>query len=126
MRSSPIHSSRCGAADADAWARPCTVPLPRPMMLSIRTTASDGVELHWEESGAGTPILFVHEFAGDHRSWAPQVRHFASKHRCIIYAARGYPPSDVPREVDAYSQARAADDALGVLDAAGAEIAHVV
>jgi pimeloyl-ACP methyl ester carboxylesterase len=97
-------------------------------MLSIvpRATASDGVGLHWEESGSGTPILFAHEFAGDHRSWAPQVRHFARSHRCITYAARGYPPSDVPRDVSSYSQARAVEDAAAVLDAAGAANAHVV
>jgi len=91
-----------------------------------RATASDGVGLHWEESGSGTPILFVHEFAGDHRSWAPQVRHFAKSHRCITYAARGYPPSDVPRDVSSYSQARAMEDAVSVLDAAHAGKAHVV
>ncbi len=91
-----------------------------------RATASDGIGLHWEESGSGTPILFVHEFAGDHRSWAPQVRHFAKSHRCIIYAARGYPPSDVPRDVSSYAQARAVEDAVSVLDAARAGKAHVV
>ena len=91
-----------------------------------RATASDGVGLHWEESGSGTPILFVHEFAGDHRSWAPQVRHFAKSHRCITYAARGYPPSDVPRDVSSYAQARAVEDAVSVLDAARAGKAHVV
>ncbi len=82
--------------------------------------------LHWEESGEGMPILFIHEFAGDHRSWAPQVRHFVHSHRCVTYAARGYPPSEVPRPVSSYSQARAVEDAVSVLDAAGAERAHVV
>src|SRR5204862_130710 len=86
-------------------------------MLSIvpRATASDGVGLQWEESGSGTPILFVHEFAGDHRSWVPQVSHFAKSHRCITYAARGYPPSDVPRDVSSYSQARAGRTPLLIL-----------
>jgi pimeloyl-ACP methyl ester carboxylesterase len=97
-------------------------------MLSIvpRATSSDGVGLHWEDSGSGTPILFVHEFAGDHRSWAPQVRHFAKSHRCIAYAARGYPPSDVPPDVLSYSQALAVEDAVSVLDSAHAGKAHVV
>jgi pimeloyl-ACP methyl ester carboxylesterase len=31
----------------------------------------DGVQLHYEETGSGTPLVFVHEFAGDHRSWEP-------------------------------------------------------
>src|SRR4029079_19207505 len=36
----------------------------------------DGVRLYYEEAGSGTPLIFVHEFAGDHRSWEPQMRHF--------------------------------------------------
>jgi pimeloyl-ACP methyl ester carboxylesterase len=93
-------------------------------MPTART--SDGVALHYQEAGGGVPLLFVHEFAGDHRSWAPQVAHFGRSHRCIVYAARGYPPSGVPAELAAYSQARAVEDAVAVLDAAGVQAAHVV
>ena len=79
----------------------------------------DGVKLHYEETGSGTPIVFVHEFGGDHRSWEPQVRHFSRRYRCIAYNARGYPPSDVPEDFERYSQARARDDIRCVLDALG-------
>ena len=89
-------------------------------------TTDDGVNLHYEETGAGTPIVFVHEFAGDQRSWEPQVRHFARRYRCITYNARGYPPSDVPEDVSRYSQERARDDILSVLDALKLDRAHVV
>jgi pimeloyl-ACP methyl ester carboxylesterase len=88
--------------------------------------AGDGVALHAESTGAGMPVLFIHEFAGDHRSWEPQVRYFSGGYRCITYAARGYPPSDVPADPAAYSQARAVADAVAVLDGLGAERAHVV
>ena len=70
-------------------------------------TAEDGVKLYYEEAGSGFPLVFVHEFAGDHRSWEPQIRFFSRFHRCIVYGARGYPPSDVPEDVTKYSQARA-------------------
>jgi len=86
----------------------------------------DGVQLHYEESGGGAPLVFVHEFAGDARSWEPQLRHFARFYRCIAYNARGYPPSDVPEDVERYSQARACDDIRAVLDALKLERAHVV
>ena len=86
----------------------------------------DGVALHAEATGAGTPLLFIHEFAGDHRSWEPQVRYFSGAYRCITYAARGYPPSGVPADPAAYSQARAVADAVAVLDGLGVELAHVV
>jgi pimeloyl-ACP methyl ester carboxylesterase len=86
----------------------------------------DGVKLYVESAGSGAPLLFIHEFAGDHRSWEPQVRYFSRSYRCITYAARGYPPSDVPGDPYAYSQQRAAADAVAVLDALGAGAAHVV
>lgn len=68
----------------------------------------------------------MHEFAGSHWSWEPQVSAFARRYRCITFAARGYPPSDVPPSVDSYSQERAADDIVAVMDAAGAGSAHLV
>ena len=89
-------------------------------------TASDGCRLHVEEHGSGAPLLFIHEFAGDHRSWEPQVAHFRARHRCVVYAARGYPPSEVPEDIEAYSQERAVEDALAVLDALAIERADVV
>jgi pimeloyl-ACP methyl ester carboxylesterase len=92
----------------------------------MKARSSDGVELYYEEHGNGSPLLFVHEFAGDHRSWAPQVRRFAPAYRCITYSARGYPPSAVPTDLAAYSQANAVEDAVAVLDAADAKTAHVV
>jgi pimeloyl-ACP methyl ester carboxylesterase len=89
-------------------------------------TTDDGIRLHYEESGTGTPVIFVHEFAGDHRAWETQMRHFGQRYRAITYAARGYPPSDVPPDPAQYSQARAADDIAAVLDACGIDKAHVV
>jgi len=68
----------------------------------------------------------VHEFAGDYRTWEPQVRHFSRRYRCITYNARGYPPSDVPADVERYSQQRARDDIRSVLDALGIQRAHIV
>ncbi len=64
----------------------------------------DGVGLYYEEAGRGTPIVFVHELAGDYRSWEPQMRFFARRYHCIAFNARGYPPSDVPRARTKYTQ----------------------
>src|SRR6266851_8540815 len=89
-------------------------------------TADDGVKLYYEEVGSGTPIVFVHEFAGDHRSWEPQLRHFARRYRCIAFNARGYPPSEVPTDGAKYSQDHARDDIRAVLDGLSIAKAHVV
>jgi len=60
--------------------------------------ADDGVKLYYEEAGVGAPIVFVHEFAGDHRSWEPQMRFFSPLPlHCVqrprlspVRCARGY------------------------------------
>jgi pimeloyl-ACP methyl ester carboxylesterase len=89
-------------------------------------TTDDGVGLYYEETGAGTPVVFVHEFAGDLRSYEPQARYFSRRYRCIAYNARGYPPSDVPEGVESYSQERARDDIRCVLDGLEIEKAHII
>jgi pimeloyl-ACP methyl ester carboxylesterase len=89
-------------------------------------TADDGTRLYYEETGTGSPVIFVHEFAGDYRSWEPQVRHIGKYYRCITFNARGYPPSDVPKDGERYSQERARDDIRVVLDGLNIDKAHVV
>ncbi len=89
-------------------------------------TTDDGVKLYFEEVGAGAPIVFVHEFAADHRSWEMQMRHFGQRYRCITWSARGYPPSDVPEKPASYSQNRAADDIASVMDHLKISQAHIV
>ena len=87
---------------------------------------NDGVKLYCEDTGVGRPILFIHEFSGDYRAWESQVRYFSRRYRCITYNARGYPPSDVPESVEKYSQRRAVDDAVDVLNQLNIDKAHIV
>jgi len=89
-------------------------------------TTRDAVKLYFQETGSGTPIVFVHEFAGDYRSWEPQVRFFSRYYRCVAFNARGYPPSDVPADPTAYSQQHARDDVIAVMDHLGIDKAHIV
>lgn len=89
-------------------------------------TTNDGVNLYYEDVGSGTPIIFVHEFAGDHRSWEFQMRYFGRRYRCIAFNARGFPPSDVPDNIEKYSQERARDDIKSVMDELKIDKAHIV
>jgi len=89
-------------------------------------SSTDGTSLYYEETGAGDPVLFIHEFAGNHRTWAAQIDILGKTRRCIAYSARGYWPSDVPLRDDAYGQEIALGDAVAVLDALGIERAHIV
>lgn len=85
----------------------------------------NGIELYYEEAGSGIPIVFVHEFAGDWRSWEPQVRFFSSRYRAVTFSARGYPPSDVPQSPENYSQDLQIEDLKGLLNALQIEKAHI-
>jgi 3-oxoadipate enol-lactonase len=95
-------------------------------ILMPYATTQDKVRLYYEEVGQGTPILFVHEFAGDHRSWEPQLCEFGKRYRCIAYAARGYTPSDVPADRQAYSYQHVMRDCVSVLDHLKIDQAHLV
>jgi len=89
-------------------------------------TTRDGTRLYVEEAGQGSPIVFVHEYAGDFRTWEPQMRFFSRAHRCVTYSQRGYPPSDVPTDPSRYGQDLARDDVIAVMDALKIDKAHVV
>src|SRR5260221_14585970 len=89
-------------------------------------TTDDGVHLYFEETGSGRPLILVHEFAGDLRSYEQQMRHFGKRYRAIAFNARGFPLSDVPEHVSSYSQARPADDILAALDHFVQPQSHVI
>jgi pimeloyl-ACP methyl ester carboxylesterase len=93
-------------------------------MPKIKST--DGAQLYYEEAGIGTPVIFVHEFAGDYRTWEPQMRAFSRSHRCVTFSARGYPPSDVPDDPSRYGQDIARADVVAIMDAVDITKAHVV
>lgn len=86
----------------------------------------NGVKLYYEEAGQGFPIVFAHEYSGDYRSWEGQVRHFARRYRCVVYNARGFPPSDTPADLDAYSQEIFVADMAALMRHLDIDKAHVV
>ena len=85
----------------------------------------NGVGLYYEETGTGTPLLFLHEFAGDYASWEPQMRFFGRRYRAITMSYRGYLPSDIPEDESLYSQDILLDDVIGLMDALEIESAHI-
>jgi len=54
-----------------------------------------GIQLHYEDQGAGTPIVFVHGHPFDHTMWKYQVPRFSSDHRLIMPDLRGYGKTEV-------------------------------
>ncbi len=86
----------------------------------------DSVKIFYEETGAGRPLIFLHEYLGDCRSWDDQVRAFSRDYRCIVISARGYPPSDAPEDETSYGVEIAKNDVLSVMDHLNIDQAHLV
>src|SRR5260370_29047712 len=105
----------------DAGREDFRVPRGMSSLVSV-----DGVKLHCEERGAGPAVLFVHEYGGSCRSFDMQVEALRARHRCVVFNARGYPPSEVPASVGSYSQYHAVADIGAVLDGLAIQQAHLV
>jgi pimeloyl-ACP methyl ester carboxylesterase len=90
------------------------------------TVSVNGVDIYYEETGQGAPLVFSHEFGGDYRSWEPQVRYFSRRYRVVAYNHRGYPPSGVPASADDYSQDILVADLLGLAKHLGLGPMHLV
>lgn len=89
------------------------------------TFSANGVDLFYEVTGQGFPLVWCHEFGGDYRSWEPQVRFFSRRYQVITYCARGYPPSAVPEDLEAYSQDIAVEDLYLLLRHLGIDQAYL-
>ncbi len=87
--------------------------------------SSNGVEIYYEMTGHGFPLVWSHEFGGSMESWRNQVRFFSRRYQVITYAARGWAPSDVPTEPEAYSQDIVVNDLYLLLKHLGVEQAHI-
>ena len=89
------------------------------------TVSANGVDLYWEQTGSGVPLVWVHEYGGDLRSWEPQVRYFSRRYRVITYNHRGYPPSSVPSVASDYSQQHLVEDLRQLLEHLGVGPVHL-
>lgn len=83
------------------------------------------IELFYQVTGQGDPILWISGLGGDHRSWALQVAEFSSRFRCITFDNR-----DVGQSASApsssYTIRDMAADAAGLLAHLEMPLAHVV
>jgi 3-oxoadipate enol-lactonase len=85
-------------------------------------TTRDGVRLHWEEQGSGSPVLLCMGASYSSVMWYPAIPALAEKHRVIWFDNRGTGESEASQVA---SIADMAADACAVLDAAGVDSAHV-
>src|SRR5579872_3209908 len=85
------------------------------------------VRIEYEVTGEGRPVVLLHGFPDSGRLWRHQVPALAQAgFKVIVPDMRGYGRSDKPADVAAYTMDLLVGDVLAVMDAAGADRAHVV
>jgi len=89
------------------------------------TAKLNGVNIYYEVTGEGFPLVFSHEFAGTYKSWEPQARFFSRRYKVITYNHRGFPPSDVPEKASDYSQNILVEDLYQLLRHLGIKEAYI-
>jgi pimeloyl-ACP methyl ester carboxylesterase len=88
---------------------------------------NDGVAVHYEATGSGSPVILLHGFPDTGACWRHQVPALAAAgFEVLVPDLRGYGSSDKPEGVAAYNIVHLAGDVASVLDHAGAARAHVV
>jgi pimeloyl-ACP methyl ester carboxylesterase len=80
-----------------------------------------GAGIHYERSGDGMPVIFLHAGVADSRMWEPQVAEFAKQFDVIRPDMRGFGKSELPP-----ARWSPAGDVLGLMDALHLKPAHIV
>lgn len=85
---------------------------------------SNGLDLYYEASGKGQPLVFIHGLGSSTRDWEFQVPEFSNSYRVITFDLRGHGRSDKP--AGPYRIPMFANDLAGLLEALGHDSAHIV
>src|SRR5579862_2509229 len=85
---------------------------------------TNNVEIYYEESGRGVPILWLQGLGADHSAWSPQIARFSARYRCLAPDNRGAGRTAPSGPFDL--RTLAVDSAALLADCTPAEPAHVV
>jgi len=92
---------------------------------SLKVVAVNGVQLHYQETGTGPPVVLIHGALDDYREWSPQIRPFSEHYRVVAYSRRYNYPNDNPETAD-HSAIVEARDLASLLDALKLDRVHLV
>ncbi len=95
------------------------------MEIRMTTISINGVEIFYQEKGVGAPVILLHEFADDFRSWESLTERLCNDYKVISINNRGYPPSEIPEHQDDYSQEILVNDLHTFMNEMSIEKAHI-
>ena len=82
------------------------------------------INLYYEKTGQGEPVLFIHGLGSSTGDWESQVKEFSKNYQVVALDLRGHGQSDKP--AGPYSMSLFASDTVGFLKALGIKSAHIV
>ena len=85
----------------------------------MATIAGIGVQLAYEQRGAGTPVLLIHGLASDRHGFERELETLAPHARAIAYDRRGYGDSGAPDVYEATTAEEQGEDAAALLRGLG-------
>ncbi len=97
---------------ASVWASALGTPSPK------RVDIGKEIQLHYVESGTGTPVVFVHGSLSDYTYWEDQLAPFATTYHALAYSRRYNFPNNNPAR-PGYSAITDADDLARLVQALG-------
>lgn len=78
-----------------------------------------GVEMHYEEYGAGKPLVLLHGFGGCTQNWHPFADELSKSYRLLVVDLRGHGRSTNP--ANEFTHRQAARDVFFLLDQLGVD-----
>ena len=92
----------------------------------LKTAHVRGVTLHYEDRGAGEPVVFVHGSLMDFREWSPVVERLTDSFRTVTYSRRYNYPNANPQSGSDHSAAVEGEDLAALIRELGLGQAHLV
>lgn len=85
----------------------------------------NGVNIHYEDHGAGPAVLLSHGYSATSQMWKGQVDALTDRYRVITWDMRGHGETDSPEDQGEYSEAKTVDDMAAILRHLGLETAVI-
>jgi len=85
----------------------------------------NGIRLHYQVHGTGTPLVLAHGYGATLEMWAGQIATFSERCQVVVYDTRGHGRTEAPREWMSYSLDDYVDDQRQLMDHLGIDAAYV-
>ncbi len=84
----------------------------------------NGINLSYEVTGTGFPVIFIHGFGSKQEIWKPQIRELSEKYKTITFDLRGTGKTDRPNYL--YSMKMFVEDIISLMNFLQIQKTHLI